>query len=160
MSLIKFLCTLTILLNSLDYGFSMEADDIGERFFKGTLSKHEQVNLNSHQILDCVLKECYLGDYKVINAGMEDFFYSLAARGWLTLTKGTPPGKTRATSFEIVTKYEITNEPEVKKYLQEHYKGIKYYLKFGLAGEEGLSGVESENDGEEQKFGFTSNCIT
>jgi hypothetical protein len=149
MSLRKFLCTLTILLNSLYYGFSMEADDIGGKFFKGTLSKHEQANLNSHQILDCVLRQIYLDDYQAINEGMKYCFDVLAARGWLTLTKGTPPGKTRFTSFEIITNYEITNEPEVKKYLQEHYKSIKYYLKFGLPGEEGLSSVESENDGED-----------
>lgn len=152
MSFKKFLCALTILLNSLDYGFSMEADDIGGKFFKGTLSKHEQANLNSHQILDCVLKDSYLGDYQVINAGMEGFFYALAGRGWLTITMGTPPGKSPATSCEVIIKYEITNELEVKKYLQEHYKSIKDYQKFGLPsyqGEEGLSGVESENDGEE-----------
>jgi hypothetical protein len=146
----KFLCTLTILLNFLNHGYSMETDEIGERFFKCTLSKHDQVNLNARQLLDYILKYSYLGDYQCINAGMEGFFYTLAARGWLTVTRGTPPEKPDI-HFDVITNYAITNEAEVKKYLQEHYTSMKEYQKHeqSYPSEGGLSGAVSEDDGEE-----------
>lgn len=143
----KFFYAFTFLLSFLNHGYSMEADDIGERFFKCRLSKHEQVNLNYQQVLDQILKQSYLGDYQVINAGMEGFFDTLATRGWLTVTRSAPPGKPDA-CFDVIINYEITNEAEIKKYLQEHYTSMKEYQRYeqSHSSEGGLSGPASEDD--------------
>ena len=144
MLLRSFFYAFIVLLNFLNHGSSMEADDIGDRFFKCNLSTHEQENLNPQQLLNYILKYSYLDDYQCINAGLEGFFDTLAGRGWLIITKGTPPGKHDA-HFDVITGYTITNEAEVKKYLQEHYTSMQEYQKYAHL--EGRSGPEGEDDG-------------